>query len=119
MAKTMTKLNKTKHEQLIAEKNKVISLTIQASNNKVKDKIKGVVPKNKKAGPIKDRLNVIQHANSGKKIKKKVTQTQGKTVIKEIEGSKRKTKGVPRKEIKNKTKGEVSQKDEEEMAYKG
>ena len=59
MAKTMTKLNRTNQEQLIAVKNKVIPITIQARNNKVKNKIKRVVPKNKKAGPIDDKLNVI------------------------------------------------------------
>ena len=58
MAKTMTKLNRTNQEQLIAVKNKVIPITIQARNNKVKNKIKRVVPKNKKAGPIDDKLNV-------------------------------------------------------------
>ena len=66
MAKTMTKLNKTKHEQLIAEKNKVISVTMQASNNKVKDKKKRAVPKNKMVGSTKDKLNVSQNTNRGK-----------------------------------------------------
>ena len=107
----MRKLNKTNQEQLIAEKNKAISITIQASNNKVKDKMKMAVPKDKKTGPIKDRLKVIQHANCGKQRKKDVIEAKRKTVIKEA--SKRKTKEVPRKEIKKK-KGEVRKKDEEE-----
>ena len=47
MAKTTSQLNKTNKEQLIAEKNKLISITIQASNNKVKDKVKRVVQKEK------------------------------------------------------------------------
>jgi len=47
MAKTLSKLNKTNQEQLIAEKKKVISITIQASNNKVKEKRKRVVQKGK------------------------------------------------------------------------
>ena len=47
MAKTMTQLNKTNQEQLEAEKKKVISITIQASNNKVKEKRKRVVQKGK------------------------------------------------------------------------
>ena len=112
----MRKLNRTNREQLIAEKNKAISITIQASNNKVKDKMKRAVPKDKKTGSIKDRLKVIQHANCGKQRKKDVIEAKRKTVIKEA--SKRKTKAVPRKEIKKK-KGEVRKKDEEkeETAY--
>ena len=65
---------------------------IQASNNKVKDKVKRVFPKNKKMGPIKDKLNVSQNVNRGKQKKKGVTETQEKTVIKEKEAGKRKTK---------------------------
>ena len=61
MTKTMTGLNRTNQQQLIAKKNKVVSITIQASNNKVKNKMKRVVPKNKKAGQIKDKLKVIHH----------------------------------------------------------
>ena len=53
MAKTLSKLNRTNQEQLIAEKKKVISITIQASNNKVKEKVKRVVQKKKKIEPIK------------------------------------------------------------------
>ena len=91
---------------------------IQASNNKVKDKVKWVVPKSKKTGPIKDKMNVSHNANRGKQKKKDVTEAQEKTVIKEKEASKRKTKEVPRKEIKNKTKGEIRKKDEDELVYK-
>ena len=53
MAKTMSQLNRTNQEQLIAEKNKAISITIQASNNKVKDKVKRVVQNEKNIEPIK------------------------------------------------------------------
>ena len=49
----MSKLNRTNQEKLIAKKNKVISITIQASNNKVKEKVKRVVQKKKKIEPIK------------------------------------------------------------------
>ena len=73
MTKTVSKLNRTNQEQLIAETNKVIFITIQASNNKVKDKIKRVVPKNKKAGSTKDKLNTSQNTNRWKQRKKNVT----------------------------------------------
>ena len=99
MAKTMTKLNRTNQEQLIAEKNKVISITIQAGNNKVKEKMKRVVPKKKKVEAIKDKSNV-----------KDVTETKKNTVTQVA--SKRKTKEVPRKELKKKTKGKVRKKEE-------
>ena len=75
---------------------------IQASNNKVKDKVKRVFPKNKKMGPIKDKLNVSQNINSGKQRKKDITETQGKKEIKEKEAIKRKTKEVCQEEIKKK-----------------
>ena len=65
----MTKLNKANQEQLIAEKNKVISVSIQASKNKVKDKIKRAVPKKQKVEPIKDKLNVSQNVNRDKQRK--------------------------------------------------
>ena len=65
-------------EQLIAENNKVISITIKANDKKVKDKIKRVVPKNKKSGPTKDKLNVSKNTNSEKQRKKDVTKTQVK-----------------------------------------
>ena len=49
----MTKLNGTNQNQLIAQKNKVICITILVSNIEVKDKIKRVVPKKLKSGTNK------------------------------------------------------------------
>ena len=48
---------------------------MQASNNKVKDKKKRAVPKNKMAGSTKDKLNVSQNTNRGKQRKMDVTET--------------------------------------------
>ena len=72
MAKTMTQLNKTNQEQLEAEKKKVISITIQASNNKVKDKRKKVVQKEKNIEPIKQipKAKVVTKTNNNKVSKK-------------------------------------------------
>ena len=69
MAKTMTQLNKTNQEQLEAEKKKVISITIQASNNKVKEKRKRVVQKGKNIEePIKKISKETKKAKASKKI---------------------------------------------------
>ena len=103
MEKTTSKLNRTNQEQLIAEKNKVISITIQASNNKMKEKVKRVVQKKKKVEPIK------------KKLKEElVTKTKNNTVTKKA--SKRKRIEVHRKELMKKTKGKVRDTEEEEEA---
>ena len=90
MAKTMSQLNKTNKEQLIAEKNKLISITIQASNNKVKDKVKRVVQKEKNIEPIKQisKEKVVTKTNNNKVSKK----------------ASRKRIGVPRKEVMKKKK---------------
>ena len=101
MAKTISKLNRTSQEQLIAEKNKVISITIQASNNKVKEKMKRVVKKREKVEPIKNKSNV-----------KDVTKTKNNTVTKEA--SKRKRNEIPRKKLKKNKKGKVRETEEEE-----
>ena len=68
----MTQLNRTNQEQLIAEKKKVISITIQASNNKVKDKAKRVVQKEKNIEPIKQipKAKVVTKTNNNKVSKK-------------------------------------------------
>ena len=68
MAKTMTQLNKTNQEQLEAEKKKVISITIQASNNKVKDKRKKVVQKEKN---IEEPIKQISKEKVVTKVSKK------------------------------------------------
>ena len=72
MAKTTSQLHRTNQEQLIAEKNKVISITIQASNNKVKDKVKKVVQKEKNIEPIKQisKEKVVTKTNNNKVSKK-------------------------------------------------
>ena len=65
----MTQLNKTNQEQLEAEKKKVISITIQASNNKVKDKRKKAVQKGKNIEePIKKISKETKKAKASKKI---------------------------------------------------
>ena len=96
----MSQLNRTNQEQLIAEKNKVISITIQASNNKVKDKVKRVVQKEKNIEPIKkiSKEKVVTKTNNNKVSKK----------------ASRKRIGVPRKEVMKKTKGKVRETEEEE-----
>ena len=68
----MTQLNKTNQEQLEAEKKKVISITIQASNNKVINKVKKVVQKEKHIEPIKQisKEKVVTKTNNNKVSKK-------------------------------------------------
>ena len=99
----MSMLNRSNQEQLIAEKNKVISITIQASNNKVKEKVKRVVQKKKKIEPIKkiSKEKVVTKTNNNK-ISKKASR-------KRIE--------VPRKEVMKKTKGKVRETEEEEEFF--
>ena len=88
MAKTLSKLNKTNQEQLIAEKKKVISITIQASNNKVKDKGKKVVQKEKN---IEEPINQISKEKVVTKVSKKASR---KRIV------------APRKEVMKKKKCE-------------
>ena len=103
MAKILSKLNRTNQEKLITEKKKVISITIQANNNKVKEKVKRVVQKKKKIEPIKK-----------KTIKKVITKINNNKVTKEA--STRKRIEVPPKEVMKKTKGKVRETEEEEKA---
>ena len=75
----MTQLNKTNQEQLEAEKKKVISITIQASNNKVKDRRKKAVQKEKNIEePIK------QISKETKKASKKIIVAPRKEVVRKI-----------------------------------
>ena len=98
----MTQLNKTNQEELEAEKKKVISITIQASNNKVKEKVKRVVQK-KKIEPIKRKTN-----------KQVITKISNNKVTKEA--STRKRIEVTPKKVMKKTKGKVKETEEEEKA---
>jgi len=73
----MTQLNKTNQEQLEAEKKKVISITIQASNNKVKDKRK------QKEKNIEEPIKQI--SKETKKASKNITVAPRKEVMKKKE----------------------------------
>ena len=73
----MTQLNKTNQEQLEAEKKKVISITIQASNNKVKEKRKRIVQKGKN---IEEPIKKI--SKETKKASKKIIVAPRKEVMK-------------------------------------
>ena len=92
----MTQLNKTNQEQLEAEKKKVISITIQASNNKVKDKRKKVVQKEKN---IEEPIKQISKEKVVTKVSKKASR-------KRIE--------APCKEVMKKKKRKVKETEEEE-----